>query len=116
MCLLKRVKSKARRKLKEKEQKEKRAEFEKIVLARIDHLDPRELRYLADCLRNNSQSFYTYVHSPYASTLGSKGLIAIPGGTHHQDHYPFIVNDFVWKALLERKDEIPNKDAANIIK
>lgn len=105
-----------RRKLKDKEQKEKRDESEKIILARIDYLDPRELRYLADCLRNNSQSIYTYVHSPYAATLLSKGFIATPGGTHNQDHYPFIVNDFVWKALLERKDEILNKDVANNIK
>ena len=55
------------------------------VLGRIEHLSKDELNYLADCLRENSQSFTTYVHSPSASTLGSKGLIYTPGGTHHQD-------------------------------
>jgi hypothetical protein len=102
-----------RRKIREQEQKEGRAEYEKKVIERIDHLSQYELKHLADALRENSQSFYTWVHSPYAATLTGKGMIYTTGGTHHQDHYPFTINDFVWKALLERKEELLNLDEAN---
>lgn len=102
-----------RRKLKEQELKEKRAEFEKTALARIDHLAVNELSLLADSLRKNSQSFYAYAYSPYATTLASKGLISTPGGTHHQDFCPYTINDFAWKALLARKEEILMKDELN---
>jgi hypothetical protein len=38
-------------------------------------------------------------------------LVWTTGGTHHQDHYPFSFHDFVWKVLLERKDEFLAKEA-----
>lgn len=98
------------RKVEEDEQIEKQKQK---VLDRIGHLSKDELNYLADCLREKSQSFTTYVHSPSASTLCSKGLIYTPGGTHHQDYYPFVVNDFVWQYLLEHKDEIIARDEEN---
>jgi hypothetical protein len=53
------------------------------------------------------------VHSSSASLLGSKGLIYTPGGTHHQDYYPFVVNDFVWQYLLDNKEDIIAKDEEN---
>lgn len=102
-----------RRELRKSEQEEKQNERKQRVLDRIPHLSKDELRYLADCLRENSQSFTTYVHSPSASTLGSKGLIYTPGGTHHQDYYPFVVNDFVWKHLLENREQIIAQDEEN---
>jgi len=95
-----------RHEIRKAEQKSKTEEIHKIVIARIDHLSSKELRYLANCLIEGSQTFNTYVHSPAATTLASKGLIYTPGGSHHQDHYPFIINDFVWKNLLENKDKI----------
>jgi hypothetical protein len=42
-----------------------------------------------------------------------KGLVYTPGGTHHQDHYPYTIADFAWKVILERKEEILEKDAEN---
>jgi hypothetical protein len=39
-----------------------------------------------------------------------KGLVWTPGGTHHQDYYPFSFHDFVWAVLLERKDEFLAKE------
>ena len=102
-----------RRELRKTEQEDERNERRQQVLNRIPHLSKDELRYLADCLRENSQTFTTYVHSPAASTLGSKGLIYTPGGTHHQDYYPFVVNDFVWNHLLENRDNIIAQDEEN---
>ncbi|MES9851442.1 MAG: hypothetical protein ABW170_06365 [Candidatus Thiodiazotropha sp. L084R] len=64
-------------------------------------------------VRENSQTFTAFVHSPYTATLGSKGLIYTPGGTHHQDYYPFIVIDYIWQHLLENKDGIIAKDDEN---
>ena len=94
-----------RRAVRRKEEEERRAEAEAQHLARLDHLSKEEIRYVADCLRKGTPSFYTYVHSPPVSMLQGKGLVWTPGGTHHHDHYPFSFHDFVWKALLARKDE-----------
>lgn len=102
-----------RRELRKREQCEEIDAQKQRALSRIEHLSKDELRYLADCLRENSQSFTTYVHSPPASTLLSKGLIYTPGGTHHQDYYPFVVRDFVWQYLLGCKDQIIAKDDEN---
>ena len=102
-----------RRQLRQREFEEQKRKAEKATLERIEYLSPSELRHLARCLREGSQSFYTYVHSPSVTTLMGKGLVYTPGGTHHQDHYPFTIFDFVWKALLARKDEILAWDQAN---
>jgi hypothetical protein len=103
----------SRREIRDQERREARQQGEAVALARIDHLSPKELRYLADCLKEGSQSFYTYVHSPPVTTLMGKGLVYTPGGTHHQDHYPYTIADFAWKVILERKEEILEKDAEN---
>lgn len=102
-----------RRQLRAQEKESEKAKAQCVALERIEHLSSKELRYLANCLKEGSQSFYTYVHSPAVTTLMGKGLVYTPGGTHHQDHYPFTIYDFAWKALIERRDEILAKDAAN---
>ncbi|WP_084004580.1 hypothetical protein [Terasakiispira papahanaumokuakeensis] len=102
-----------RRDMRKAEEDEQIERQKQMVLDRIDHLSKDELNYLADCLRKNSQSFTSYVHSPSASTLRFKGLIRTPGGTHHQDYYPFVVCDFVWQYLLEHKDQIIARDEEN---
>ena len=88
-------------------------EVREAALDRIEYLAPKDLRYLAECLREGNQSFFTYVHSPPVTTLMGKELVYTPGGTHHQDHYPFTIRDYVWKELLSRKDEILKKDEEN---
>ena len=102
-----------RRELRKIEEQEEINAKKQRAIERISHLSKDELHYLADCLRENSQSFTTYVHSPPASTLMSKGLIYTPGGTHHQDYYPFVINDFVWQHLLENRDQVIAKDDEN---
>jgi hypothetical protein len=62
-------------------------------------------------LRDGSPSFYTYVYSPPVSVLQGKGLVWTPGGTHHQDHYPFSFHDFAWHVLVKRNDEFIAKHA-----
>lgn len=103
----------AHRQTKLLENEHTKAMAEIAALQRIDHLSSQEVRYLADCLRKGSQSFYTYVHSPSVTTLMGKELVYTPGGTHNQDHYPFTIFDFAWKALLERKDQILARDDEN---
>ena len=100
----------ARRELKLQEAETRRAKAESAALEPIHHLSSQEIWHLAGCLRKGSQSFYTYVHSPSVTTLMGKGLVYTPGGTHNQDHYPFTISDFAWKALLARKDEILARD------
>ena len=103
----------ARRGAREKEAKVRADVARAAALDRLNYLSPDELRYLADCLRKGNQSFTTWVHSSFASTLAAKDLIYTPGGTHHQDHYPFTIKDFAWKELLLRKDEFIARDNEN---
>jgi len=103
----------SRREIRAKEVYARQEQSQKAIIGRIDHLCSEELRYLADCLREGSQSFYTWAHSPHAATLMSKGLVTTPGGTYHQDHYPFSISDFVWQSLIERKAEILQRDDEN---
>ena len=103
----------ARKNDREKEAEEQSNAAKVVALDSLNYLNFEELRYLADCLRKGNQSFTTWVHSSFASTLVAKGLIYTPGGTHHQDHYPFSITDFAWKELLRRKDEFTARDDAN---
>ena len=102
-----------RREMRKAEQEEESIKKKQRVLDRISHLSNEELGCLAGALRENSQSFTTWAHSAAASTLITKGLTYSPGGVHHQDYYPFVINDFVWKHLLENKEEIIGKDDEN---
>ena len=102
-----------RRDLRKAEEEEQIRLNKQKVLDRIQYLSKEELNYLAECLRENSQTFTTYVHSPSASTLCSKDLIYTPGGTHHHDYYPFVVNDFVWQHLLDNREDIIARDEEN---
>lgn len=102
-----------RKEVRKKEAEELSVATNAATLQRLNYLGPEELRYLADCLRKGNQSFTTWVHSPYASTLAAKRLIYTPGGTHPQDHYPFTITDFVWSELLLRKEEFIARDDDN---
>jgi hypothetical protein len=102
-----------RRELRKKDEEEQSEKATATALERLDYLSEEELHYLADCLRKHSQSFTTWVHSSGAATLTAKRLIYSPGGTHHQDHYPFVVADFAWKELLRREEEFIARDDKN---
>ena len=94
-----------RRAIRRKEEEEQREEKRKQILARLDHLSNEEIRYVVECFRNESPTFYTYAyHGPVTMLLG-KGLVWTPGGQHNEDHYPFSFYDFVWDILITRKDE-----------
>lgn len=101
------------RKLRLQERADSRAAAEKAALERLDYLSPQELRYLANCLREGSQSFYAYYYSSATAMLIDKRLICTPGTSHNQDRYPYTIMDFVWKALLARKGEFLKKDEEN---
>jgi hypothetical protein len=98
-----------RRKDREDEKAAEREAARQRALANLDHLSAWELRIVADALKEGSPSFYTYAHSSPVAQLQAKNLVYSPGGTHHQDHYPFTFHDFAWKVLLQRKDEFLTK-------
>jgi hypothetical protein len=100
-----------RRAVRRREDDERREHARVSVLGRLNHLSKEEIAVVAKALRDGSPTFYTYVFSPPAAILQGKGLVWSTGSTHHQDHYPFSFHDFVWEALLERKDEFIEKDA-----
>jgi hypothetical protein len=99
-----------RRQIRLKEAETARAKYEAQVLARLDFLSREEVRYVANALRKNEQSFTAYVNSPHVSNLGAKELVSSPGGPHHQDHYPFYFVDFVWAHLVQHRDQFIAKD------
>lgn len=102
-----------RRELRKKDEEEKAENAKSKALERLEYLSEEELYYIADCLRKRSQSFTAWVHSSGAATLVTKGLAYTPGGTHHQDNYPFVINDFAWKELLHREAEFISRDDRN---
>jgi Super-infection exclusion protein B len=103
----------ARREIRRNEKKRERAEFEAKVLARLDYLSTLELRLVANCLRNNEQSFTASVYSPHIKNLITRGLVMSPGETHHQDRWPFMIEDFAWKYLLAHKVKFMARDYEN---
>lgn len=101
-----------RRAVRRREEQERREAREKAILAHLDHLSLEEISYVADCLRNGTPTFYTWVNSPAVAMLLGKQLVWTPGTTHDQDKYPFGFYAFVWEVLLTRKDEFLAKDEA----
>ena len=110
---LKRKDVNQRRQTKEFEQRAKKSEAEAKVLARLDHLSKEEIQVVADALKAGSQSFYTYAHHPPVGAMAAKMMLTTPGGAYNQDHYPFHFYDFVWKALLDRREEFLAKHEQN---
>jgi hypothetical protein len=99
----------ARREIRKEEGRRDRAEYEAQVLKRLDYLSAGEIAIIADCLRKNEQSFLGYAHSGAVSNMMARGFVGSPGGPHHQDYYPYYFGDFVWEALLARKNEFIGK-------
>lgn len=100
-----------RRAVRRREQREQHESAQKSAVSKLDYLSKEEVAVVAKALYNGSPTFYTYVNSPPVSMLLGKGLVWTPGGSHHQEYYPFSFHDFVWKVFLERKDEFLAKDA-----
>jgi len=101
---------KERRAIRQVEVAARKEAHEAEVIGRIEYLSEDEVRYAADCLRKNEQSFLGYVYHGPISNLIAKGLVTTPGGAHNQDHYPYYFVDFAWKELLVRKENILARD------
>lgn len=98
----------------EAEQKRKEeAERRRIVLERLDYLSPDETGFISLALERRSQTIFGWVHSHPGRSLEMKGLVQSEGSTGHQDHWPWVFPDFVWKVLLERRDEFLRKHEDN---
>jgi hypothetical protein len=90
-----------------------RAEAEAAVLQRIDYLSEGELRYVADALRRGEQSFTAWVDNSHVASLEMKRFIISATGKYNTNSFPFVFDDFVWRALLARKTELIAKDDEN---
>lgn len=98
-----------RRVIRKEEERLETAKRQAKAILTLDHLSGWELQIVAEALRDESPSLYDDVHSSPISQLVSKGLVYSPGGNHHQDHYPFTFEDFVWTILIEQKDNFIHK-------
>ncbi len=79
----------------------------------INYLSEGELRYIAEALRRGEQTFTASVNSSHVASLEMKRFIISPAGEYNTNSFPFVFDDFVWKALLARKDELIAKDDEN---
>ena len=102
----------ARRAARRIEQEAERDQLRANVLAQLDHLSRWEVKVLAKALEADSPTFYDYVYSPPVGMLQAKHIVWTTGGTHHQDHYPFTIADYVWAELLRRREEFLGREQA----
>jgi len=102
-----------RRAGRKQEQKRQRTRAQARTLKHLDHLSQDELKYVMDCLRNETPVFHTYEQSPPVDALQRSGLVWSSGTENHTDHFSFTFYDFAWEALLARKDEFIAKHNAN---
>ena len=83
---------------------------EAAVLGRIKYLAKGELIYLLDALRSSTQSFCADIGNPSIGSLIQKTLIQPSLGSYNEYHYPFTIPDYVWKFLIENKNELLSSD------
>ena len=105
---------KARRAVRHEEEEQQRALREKKVLDQLDHLSNEEVRHVAGCLRQGTNTFYAWMASASAGTLRGKGLVWTPEGPFNIDRMPYTFHGFVWDALLKRREEFISKDDENM--
>lgn len=82
------------------------------IIAMLDHLSARELDRVTKCLKEGSPSFYAYSQAPEIALLMAKRMVWTPGGSHHQDHYPFSFHAWLWEVLIARHEELFQRDDA----
>lgn len=110
----KRSRFEGRRAGRKQEQKRQRTRAQARTLKHLDHLSLDELKYVVDCLRNETPVFHTYEQSPPVDALLRNGLVWSSGTENHTDHFSFSFYDFAWEALVARKDEFIAKHSANL--
>jgi Sec-independent protein translocase protein TatA len=88
-----------------KEQKElERRKCE--ILKYLDTLSEEERTALHYLVQRNQRTGIGPIHFGPLHTLSSKGLLEMTARVFSQLDAPFTVPDFVWDALLERKEEL----------
>jgi hypothetical protein len=100
----------ARREIRKAEARQEQAEYQAQVLKRLDYLAAPEIGQIAWCLRKNQQTFTAAIYSPTVANMRARGFVETPPGVYNQDRCPFYFTDFVWEALLARKEEFIRKD------
>lgn len=90
-----------------------KAQYRKAAAKSLDDLTKRERDILAFLVTNGERHFTTDVTGGFAASLIGRGLIvrAIrPGQAIDQLVTPFSVDEAVWKALQQRKDEFEHPE------
>ncbi|MDX0178616.1 hypothetical protein [Sinorhizobium meliloti] len=76
-------------------------EWQAKHIAGLDELPEAEALLLAWAVANKTRVFSAPYFNPHTKALVAKGLLTIPGGSHHTDEMPFEVPDHIWGALKE---------------
>ncbi len=91
-------------------EQEKRAQYESRVLAHLDTLSSEERDALKYLVEHNQRTAVGALHFGVLHTLDTKGLLEVQPGILTPLEVPHTVPDFVWDALLKRKDELFGAD------
>ena len=91
-------------------EKEERTQYESRVLAHLDTLSNEERDALKYLVEHNQRTAVGVLHFGALHTLHTKGLLEVPAGILTPMEAPHTVPDFVWNALLVRRDELFGAD------
>ncbi len=92
------------------EEEARRNKYESAVLAQLDTLSSQERDALKYLVQHNQRTAVGVLHFGTLHTLRTKGLLEVQSGILAPQKAPHTVPDFVWDALLERKDELFGAD------
>jgi len=104
------VRSALQRQSERVEEEERRAQYESRVLAYLDTLSNEERDALKYLVEHNQRTAVGVLHFGELHTLHNKGLLEVPAGILTPMKAPHTVPDFVWNALLVRRDELFGAD------
>lgn len=91
-------------------EQEERAQYKSRVLAHLDTLSSEERDALKYLVEHNQRTDVGPLHFGVLHTLHTKGLLEVQAGILTPMRAPHTVPDFVWNALLVRRDELFGAD------
>jgi len=89
---------------------EERAQYKSDALAHLDTLSSEERDALKYLVQHNQRTAVGSMYFGVLHTLHTKGLLEVASGILTPLRAPHTVPNFVWDALLERKDELFGAD------
>lgn len=92
-----------------------RLERTERIIAEVNAAPVEEISVLAYLITMGRQAFSAEFNDRRLAPLVSKGIIVKLGGTHSMLEWPYIVDDDVWRYLLENRDSLHMPEAKTML-